>query len=64
MIGHAARWILMGAVLLLLTIQGVPYGRRHTNPPVRVEPRWDSPGTRALTVRACFDCHSNETVWP
>ena len=25
---------------------------------------WDSPATRELAVRACFDCHSNETVWP
>ena len=24
----------------------------------------DSPATSALAVRACFDCHSNETVWP
>jgi hypothetical protein len=29
-----------------------------------VEPRWDGPATRALAVRACYDCHSNETVWP
>ncbi|HEY3335047.1 MAG TPA: heme-binding domain-containing protein [Candidatus Limnocylindrales bacterium] len=28
------------------------------------EPPWDSPQTRALAVRACFDCHSNETIWP
>jgi hypothetical protein len=28
------------------------------------EPAWDTPETRALAVRACFDCHSNETVWP
>ena len=28
------------------------------------EPNWDSPKTRALAVRACFDCHSNETKWP
>jgi hypothetical protein len=28
------------------------------------EPKWDSPETRALAKRACFDCHSNETVWP
>jgi Haem-binding domain len=25
---------------------------------------WDAPETRELAVRACFDCHSNETVWP
>ena len=35
-----------------------------TNPPVVSEPKWDSPQTRTLAKRACFDCHSNETVWP
>ncbi len=35
-----------------------------TNPPVVQEPAWDSPQTRALAQRACFDCHSNETQWP
>jgi hypothetical protein len=28
------------------------------------EPAWDSANTRTLASRACFDCHSNETVWP
>ena len=51
-------------VAAALMIQLVPYGRNHTNPPVTMEPRWDRPRTRALAVRACFDCHSNETVWP
>jgi hypothetical protein len=45
-------------------IQLVPYGRTHTNPRVVEEPRWDSPRTRELAVRACFNCHSNETKWP
>jgi hypothetical protein len=31
---------------------------------VVAEPRWNSPRTRELAVRACFDCHSNETKWP
>ena len=53
------------AVLALLVLaQIVPYGRNHTNPPVVQEPAWDSPQTRALAQRACFDCHSNEVVWP
>ena len=47
----------------MLVIQLVPYGRNYTNPPVVQEPAWDSPATRALAVRACFDCHSNETIW-
>lgn len=56
--------IIGAIVVLLVALQAVPYGRNHTNPPVRMEPAWDSPATRALAVRACFDCHSNETVWP
>ena len=51
-------------VLAVLLMQLIPYGRNHTNPPVLAEPPWDSPGTRALAQRACFDCHSNETLWP
>lgn len=51
-------------VVGLLAIQLVPYGRDHTNPPVTGEPKWDSPATRAYAVTACFDCHSNRTVWP
>lgn len=47
-----------------LLIQLVPYGRAHDNPPVVAEPNWDSPQTRELAQRACFDCHSNETTWP
>jgi hypothetical protein len=52
------------AVLLFLAIQLVPYGRDHTNPPVVAEPPWPNAESRALAQRACFDCHSNETVWP
>ena len=48
----------------LVVAQVVPYGRDHTNPPVAAEPTWDSPTTRTLAQRACFDCHSNETRWP
>jgi len=51
-------------LILLVAIQLVPIGRGRTNPPVQAEPAWDSPQTRALARRACFDCHSNETVWP
>jgi mono/diheme cytochrome c family protein len=53
-----------GALLaLFILIQAVPYGRSHTNPPVTREPAWNSPQTRALAARACFDCHSNQTDW-
>ena len=55
---------LLAIVGLFVLIQLVPFGRNHTNPPVVQEPSWDSAETRALAKRACFDCHSNETVWP
>lgn len=47
---------------LLVVMQLVPY--RVHNPKVVAEPNWDSAETRALTVRACFGCHSNETEKP
>ena len=56
--------VVIVAVGGFLLIQLVPFGRDHTNPPVVQEPKWDSPATRELAKRACFDCHSNETVWP
>lgn len=56
--------VIVVAVVFFVTLQLVPYGRDHTNPPVVQEPNWDSPTTRTLAQRACFDCHSNETVWP
>jgi hypothetical protein len=56
-------WLVIGLVALFVLIQLVPYGRNHVNPPVIKEPQWDSPQTRELAKRACFDCHSNETNW-
>ena len=57
--------VVVGAVAALgLGVQLVPYGREHSNPPVTGEPQWDSPRTAELAKRACYDCHSNETVWP
>jgi hypothetical protein len=53
------KWLLLLAVL----IQLIPFGHDHSNPPVAKEPAWDSPQTRDLFVRACFDCHSNQTGW-
>ena len=55
---------IVGLVVIGLVIQLIPYGRDHTNPAVVQEPNWNSPETRAIAKRACFDCHSNETVWP
>lgn len=64
MIKKIIRTAILALVILFVLIQLVPYGRAHTNPPVVQEPAWDSPATRALAQRACFDCHSHETAWP
>ncbi len=48
----------------LLLMQLVPYGHRHTNPPVTATPAWDRPRTAALAAKACYNCQSNETEWP
>ena len=56
--------VFIAAIVLFLVIQIIPVGSGHSNPPVKAEPKWDSPKTRELVKRACFDCHSNETVWP
>jgi hypothetical protein len=55
------RWVLLAIVLLLVVIQFVPVDR--SNPPVTSEVP-ASPEARAVLRRACYDCHSNETVWP
>lgn len=57
-------WFFGGLALVLLAMQMVPYGRDHHNPSVVAEPLWNSPQTRELFVRACADCHSNQTRWP
>ena len=54
-------FLILAAIVVL---QLIPIGRDHTNPAVISEPAWDSPQTRVLAARACFDCHSNETGWP
>jgi len=57
-------FVVIAAFAAPLLIQFVPVWLLKTNPPVTAEPKWDSEQTRALAKRACFDCHSNETVWP
>ena len=53
--------IIIVAGVIILTVVSIFL---ETNPAVVKEPNWDSPQTRDLAVRACFDCHSNQTQWP
>ncbi len=58
-------WLCVGVLGVVgVAIQIVPYGREHPLRAVQREPLWDQAATRTLATRACFDCHSNETVWP
>lgn len=61
---RALRYGVLGLVGALVLIQFVPYGRAHSNPRRSAEPKWDSPRTRSLALRACGDCHSAQTAWP
>jgi hypothetical protein len=56
-----AKWGLPTLVIALAAIQLVPVDR--TNPPVETEVP-ATPDQRVVLRRACYDCHSNETVWP
>ncbi len=58
------KWLIIAPIAVFIAIQLLPVWLLQNNPPVQSEPPWDSPQTRALAQRACFDCHSNQTNWP
>lgn len=52
---------IVALAVVALALQLVPVDR--SNPPVRSD--FDGPPeVREILVRSCYDCHSNETVWP
>ena len=53
--------LLLAMLLILVGLQFIPVER--TNPPVESRSVGSQP-VMNLFRRACFDCHSNETVWP
>jgi hypothetical protein len=55
------RWVVLAVAVLIVVIQFVPVDR--SNPPVTAEVPM-KPEARAILRRACYDCHSHETVWP
>lgn len=60
---RAVKWVVLGAVALLLLIQLVPYGRDHSNPPVTRAAKWPPGQGEQLASESCYDCHSNLTRW-
>lgn len=51
----------MGVLVTLVAIQFVPINQ--SNPPVESDIT-TAPEVKAVLRRACYDCHSHETVWP
>lgn len=57
---NVVKRITLALAILLVLIQFVPVST--ANPPVTREVRWNSPSTRALAQRSCFDCHVQYAV--
>lgn len=53
--------IVLAVVVSCVGIQLIPVDK--SNPPVEEEIT-ALPEVKAILKRACFDCHSNETIWP
>ena len=56
----AAKLVLI-TVIVAVAIQFIPVDR--SNPPVEEE-IVVAPQLQAILKRACYDCHSHETIWP
>ena len=53
--------ILIILAVIIVAIQFIPVNK--TNPPVNAD--FNGPSEiKSILKRACYDCHSNETVWP
>jgi hypothetical protein len=59
--GRLMKLAALAFCVAFIAIQLVPVSR--TNPPVQGDLRGSSEVVSVLR-RACYDCHSNETVWP
>ncbi len=61
------RFVALAIVILLAGSQFIRPGR--TNPPINPASSFEAVATpdasfTAIVKRACYNCHSNETVWP
>ena len=61
---RAVRAVGLGALVLFAAIQLVPYGWRHSNPPVTQNAPWPDAESERIARQSCYDCHSNEVDWP
>lgn len=57
------KWRIIICAVVLFGLLSVVFPVEHTNPPVTGE--IEAPEkVMAILKRSCYDCHSNETVWP
>ena len=56
------RRVMIGLVVLIAAIQFIPVS--YTNPPAADPVVFTDPKAEQIAKKACYDCHSNETVWP
>ena len=54
---------MIGIALVVLLVAGQAIRPDRTNPPVTGEID-TPPEIRSILQKTCYDCHSNETVWP
>lgn len=68
--GRRNIFIVVGVIVVLgIIVEIIPWGNiipafAETNPPVQTQIQWNNANTEQLVKMACYDCHSNETVWP
>ncbi len=53
--------VLLGVAGIIIAIQFIPVDR--SNPPAEGE-IMESTELKAVFKKSCYDCHSNETIWP
>jgi hypothetical protein len=58
------RWPALAVLVVFVAIQFVPYGWKHSNPPVVQDAPWPDAESARIARASCYDCHSNETNWP
>jgi hypothetical protein len=59
--GRVVKWATLAFCVTFIVVQFVPVNRM--NPPVEGDLRAPAEVLSVLQ-RACYDCHSNETMWP
>jgi len=58
------KWLLRSGIVVVVALIAVQFVPLDTTNPAVEQDIPASPEVKAILRRACYDCHSNETVWP